>query len=97
MMDWRERLREAIDRSGKTHAAVAAAVGITPATLSMILTGKSHPRFETVVRITHTVYENVGWILGEPRSPLTEEGQARMRGIIRFLDEHFPELDPDSP
>ena len=96
-MDWRARLRQAIDNSGKTHAAIAKAARISPVTLSVILTGKSHPRFEIVVRVTNTVYENVGWILGEPRTPLTNEGQARMRRIIRFLDEHFPELDVDSP
>jgi transcriptional regulator with XRE-family HTH domain len=98
MNDWRKRLRQAIDRSGKTHAAIAKAAGVTPCTLSMILSGKHvDPRFGTIVRITHAALENVGWILGEPRTPLTVEGQARMRGIINFRDEHFPELDPDSP
>jgi len=62
---WRERLREAIDVSDRKHNAIAREAGITPATLSKILAGKSHPRFSTVVTIAHVLGVSVGWLLGE--------------------------------
>jgi len=54
MNDWRERLRDAVNRSGKKHSVIAEDAGITPATLSRVLTSvHEHPRFETIMRITH--------------------------------------------
>lgn len=63
---WRHRLREAINRTGKKHSSIAAEAGITPETLSRILTGH-HARvsFDLVVRVTHVVGQTVGWLLEE--------------------------------
>jgi transcriptional regulator with XRE-family HTH domain len=63
--DWRSRLRMAIDHTNKKHSYIAREAGIDPTTLSRILTGRMHPRFETVVRVVHVCGETVGWLLEE--------------------------------
>jgi hypothetical protein len=64
--EWRARLRAAVDRSGRKHAAIARDAGIAPETLSRILTAAhARPAFDTIVRITHAAGESVGWLLGE--------------------------------
>jgi transcriptional regulator with XRE-family HTH domain len=91
MNDWRERLRLAIELSGKKHSTVAWEAGVARATLSRVLTGRhAHPTFDTVVRITHAVGENVGWILHETRAPLSAEETEKMSEIAAFLVERFP-------
>ena len=77
--EWRARLREAIERSGKTHGAIAAEAGIDPTTLSRILNGHMQPRFGTVVRIAHACGETVGWLLGEYGYSLSAEERERLR------------------
>lgn len=91
MQDWRARLKLAVQVSGRKHAAIAWDAGITAVTLSRILTGShAHPRFETIVNITHAVGENVGWILHETRAPLSAEETEKMREIAAFLVSRFP-------
>ena len=91
MQNWRARLRLAVELSGKKHSAIAWEAGITPATLSRVLTGyHAHPGFDTVVSIAHAVGENVGWILHESRSPLSAEETDKMREIAAFLVSRFP-------
>lgn len=95
MQDWRARLKLAVELSGKKHSAIAWEVGITPATLSRILTGVHvNPGFNTVARITHAVGENVGWVLHESRAPLSAEETEKMREIAAFLVKLFPKADP---
>src|SRR5436305_3901809 len=66
-VSWRERLRVAIDASGRTQSAIAASAGVSPETLSRVLSGvHAQPAFETVVRIAHAVGESVGTLLDEP-------------------------------
>jgi transcriptional regulator with XRE-family HTH domain len=90
-LEWRDRLRLAVDLSGKKHSAIAHAAEITPGSLSRILTGRRrHPQFETVVRIVHACGEKVGWILGEDRAPLSADETERMREIAAFLGAKFP-------
>jgi transcriptional regulator with XRE-family HTH domain len=84
-MNWRERLREAIDRSGKKHSVVAWDAGVTRATLSRILTGKSQPRFETVMKIAHAVDENVGYLAGEQGFTLSREQRAQVQTAAVIL------------
>ena len=63
---WRARLREAVARSGRKHAAIAWDARIAEGTLSRILTGAhAHPRMETIAAIAHACGETVGWVLGE--------------------------------
>jgi transcriptional regulator with XRE-family HTH domain len=90
MIDWRARLRLAVALSGKKHSIIAEDAGITPATLSRILTGvHSKPQFETVVRIAHAAGEHVGWILLEPRRGLSSGEAAMLRNVAAFLVERF--------
>jgi len=84
---WRERLRVAIDASGRTQNAIAAAAGVTPETLSRVLNGvHAHPAFDTVVRITHAVGESVGSLLDEPAFSLDGEQRAEVRRVISYLN-----------
>lgn len=95
MQDWRARLKLAVQVSGRKHAAIAWDAGITPATLSRVITGANeHPGFDTVVRITHAVGENVGWILHESRAPLSAEETEKISEIAAFLVERFPKKLP---
>lgn len=65
-MSWRERLREAVRRSGRKHSIIAMDAGICPETLSRVLGSKhGRPMFDTIVRITHATGHTVGWLLGE--------------------------------
>src|ERR1044071_485087 len=78
--EWRTRLREAVDRSGKKHSAIARDAGIHPETLSRVLTsGMTRPSFDVVVRITHAAGESVGWVLGEPAFALSFEQRELLR------------------
>jgi SOS-response transcriptional repressor LexA len=85
-VSWRERLRIAIDASGRTQNAIAASAGVTPETLSRVLNGfHARPAFETVVRITHAVGESVGSLLDEPAFSLDGEQRAELRRVIGYL------------
>lgn len=86
LADWRDRLRDAINRSGKKHSVIAWEAGVTRATLSRILTGvHGNPRVDTIVRIAHAVGENVGWIFGEPGFVLSGEQRAKVRTVAGIL------------
>jgi transcriptional regulator with XRE-family HTH domain len=62
-----ERLRAAIDRKNKSHAWVAEEVGITPGSLSAILTGKTEdPGFFTVLAIARVIEEPLSAIVDDP-------------------------------
>lgn len=86
-VNWRERLRVAVERSGKKHSAIAVAAGVAPATLSRILNARMSPTFDTVVAIAHAVDENVGWLLDERGFALSGDEQRQLRKVVRFLDD----------
>jgi transcriptional regulator with XRE-family HTH domain len=93
--EWRERLRLAVELTGRSQMAIAEQAGVSTETLNRILTGvHAQPRFETVVRVIHATGEHVGWVLREPRSRLTDDDRIVMREIVEFLDSRFPPLDP---
>jgi len=86
IVSWRERLRAAVDASGRTQNAIAASAGVTPETLSRVLNGvHAQPAFDTVVRITHAVGESVGSLLDEPAFSLDGEQRAEVRRVIGYL------------
>ncbi len=88
LVDWRERLRAAVKRSGKKHSVVARDAGIAPETLSRILTAShAQPAFDTIVRIARAVNENVGWILDERGFSLSGDEQKQLHEVVRFLDD----------
>jgi transcriptional regulator with XRE-family HTH domain len=85
-MNWRDRLRDAVNRSGKKHSYIAEDAGITRATLSRIMTGiHQHPRFDTVVRIAHAAGERVGWVCGEEGFSLDDHQRAKVRTVAGIL------------
>jgi SOS-response transcriptional repressor LexA len=84
---WRDRLRTAIETSGKKHGVVAAEAGITAATLSRILTAAhERPALDTIARVAHAVNENVGWILDEPTYVLSADEQKKLHDAMRILE-----------
>lgn len=86
-VDWLDRLRLAIERSGKKQSAIARDAGVAPETLSRILNARMNPAFVTVVRITRAVNENVGWLLDERGFALSGDEQKQLRKVVRFLDD----------
>ena len=87
LVSWRERLRAAIDKSGMKHSLVALDAGITPETLSRILTAEhQRPSLDSITRIAHAVNENVGWILEERGFTLSADEVKQLREVVRFLD-----------
>ena len=87
LVSWRERLRAAIDKSGMKHSLVALDAGITPETLSRILTAEhQRPSLDSITRIAHAVNENVGWILEERGFNLSADELKQLREVVRFLD-----------
>lgn len=85
-MGWRDRLRAAIDASGRRQNAIAESAGVSPETLSRVLSGiHAQPAFDTVVRITHALKENVGTLLEEPAFSLDAEQRAELRRVLGYL------------
>jgi SOS-response transcriptional repressor LexA len=85
-VSWRERLRAAIDASGRRQNAIAASAGVSPETLSRVLSGiHAQPAFDTVVRIAHALGENVGTLLDEPAFSLSAEQRAEVRRVVGYL------------
>ena len=88
LVDWRERLRGAIRKTGRRQNAIAEEAGVNPVTLSKILTGgHANPRFETVVAITHATGESVGWLLGERGFSLSGAQREEVRKAAEVLTE----------
>jgi SOS-response transcriptional repressor LexA len=87
VLSWRDRLRMAIEKSGKKHSAIALEAGITPATLSRVLTAAhQNPTLDTIVGIARAINENVGWILDEPTFYLSADDQRKLHEAVRILD-----------
>jgi len=87
-VDWRQRLRAAVARSGKKQSAIARDAGVAPETLSRVLTATlAHPSFDIVVRIARAVNENVGWLLGERAFSLSADEQKQLRKASRILED----------
>ena len=85
-VSWRERLRAAVDASGRRQNAIAESAGVSPETLSRVLSGiHAQPAFDTVVRITHALKENVGTLLEEPAFSLDAEQRAELRRVLGYL------------
>jgi transcriptional regulator with XRE-family HTH domain len=86
---WRIRLREAIDRTNRKHSYIATSAGITPVTLSRILTGESaEPRFTSVVRLAQEAGVTVGWLLdedGEGGIHVKKRDRAELRNAAYFI------------
>jgi transcriptional regulator with XRE-family HTH domain len=96
--DWRKRFVHAIDITRLTQNSIAEQAGVSPETLSRIIHGiHAQPQFETVVKIVYATHENVGWLLGEQRAPLSSEEMARMREIADYMGTTFPPLGRKAP
>lgn len=84
--NWRDRLREAVARSGKKHSVVAHDAGVAPETLSRILNAAhQNPSFETILRIAHAVGENVGWLANERGFFLSSDEQKELQKAVALL------------
>lgn len=67
---FRDRLLEVIERTGKSRAAFATAIGLDRSTLSQLLSPENErlPRTETVVAIAREAGVTVDWLLGLTQS-----------------------------
>jgi transcriptional regulator with XRE-family HTH domain len=84
---WRDRLREAVRRSGKKHSTIARDAGIAPETLSRVLSAKhGSPAFETVVRIAHATGHSVGWLLEERGFSFSPEQVRELRKAAAIIE-----------
>jgi hypothetical protein len=84
--DWRQRLRDAVKRSGRKHSAIAWDAGITQVTLSRILNRPDClPLFTTVCRIAHAVGETVGWLLDEEGFHVNREQRVKLRAAATII------------
>lgn len=83
-MDFRARLRQAIDATGKEDKTIATDAGIAKETLSRILNGANQdPGFETMKRLATATNVTIGWLAGdEPFSPADRD---RLVDIIDYL------------
>lgn len=85
--DLAERLRAAIVAKGMRHAWVAAEAGLTQASLSNILTGRtSKPSLSSVAAIAHAIGEPLGALLGERSQTLLESEEDVLRRAIEILE-----------
>jgi hypothetical protein len=77
---WRERLRQAIRESGKKQSVIAYEAGMTPETVSRILSAQhARPSFESIAKIARAAGVSLGWIMEEPGFSLTDEQRAKVR------------------
>ena len=77
---WRVRLRQAIRDSGKKQSAVALEAGMTPESVSRILSAvHARPSFESIAKIARAAGVSLGWIMEEPGFTLTDEQRAKVR------------------
>lgn len=84
---WRERLREAVRRSGMKRSVIALDAGICPETLSRILNAAhARPAFETIVRITHATGHTVGWLLEERGYSLSPDQVEQLRDAAAIIE-----------
>ena len=82
-----ERLRSALEAKGMRHSWVASEAGITPATLSNILTGRtSDPSLSVVLAIAEVIGEPLSALLGERPESLLESEREVLRQAIDILE-----------
>ena len=81
------RLRSAIVAKGMRHAWLASEAGITPATLSNILTGRtSDPSLSVVIALADALGEPLGALLGERSESLLASEQEVLRQAVEILE-----------
>lgn len=85
--DIAERLRSAIAAKGMKQSWLATEAGITQATLSNILTGRtSDPSFSTVLAIARAIGEPLAALMGERSEPLLESEQDVLLRAVEILE-----------
>ena len=77
---WRERLRQAVRESGRKQSAIAWDIGMTPESVSRILSAQhARPSFESIAKIARAAGVSLGWVMEEPGFNLTDEQRAKVR------------------
>ncbi|HYC89431.1 MAG TPA: S24 family peptidase [Thermoanaerobaculia bacterium] len=95
-MDWVDRLRQAVDATGK-HSVVAADAGIHPSSLSEILNRVVKPQLETVVDICRVCGVTVGWVLGEKGFELGDADYEQITAIHGWTVQKLEERNARGP
>jgi transcriptional regulator with XRE-family HTH domain len=86
-VDLATRLRSAIASRGMKQSWIAAQAGITGASLSNILTGRTaDPSFFVVLAIANAIGEPLSTLLGERSDPLPESEREALRRAVGILE-----------
>jgi len=84
MPDLGERMRMAVDATGRTQEAIAIEAGVPPETLSRIITGDSeNPKLGTLKKLARPLGVSVGWLLGEPTANFSAD---EAKGLLEAIE-----------
>lgn len=85
--DWRARLRAAVRASGLKYAVISYDTGLTPETISRVLTAEhQRPSLHTIALIAHAVGTTVGYVLGEDGFPFSGSDLRAFRAFVEYLE-----------
>ena len=84
--DWVDRLRRAVEATGKKQSAVAEEANVDPSALSDILRRETtDPKLQTLIRICRVCGVTVGWVLGESGFDLGDADYAYFGELSAWL------------
>ena len=97
-MTWRDRLRQAVEESGKTQARIALDAGVPEETVSRLMTGATkNPQIDTLLKIAHHgLGVTVAWLLGERGHELSPRQRERLKEAAEIMDTLTREQRPKS-
>lgn len=90
-MDWVDRMKLAVDATGK-QSAVAAAADVDESALSDIVRRKTNdPKVQTLIKVCRVCGVSVGWVLGEVGFELGEVDFNRISELATWANEKLDE------
>src|ERR1051325_2323517 len=90
-MDWVDRLKQAVEATGK-QGAVAQAAGVDPSALSDILRRETtDPKLQTLIKVCRECGVTVGWVLGEVGFELGDADYGRISDWVSWGNEKLDE------
>ena len=84
------RIREAVDKTGRSHADIAEEVGIARAQLTMYCSGRRSPSRETVVALAKVLGVSVSWLIDGVHTITCRD--ARLADLLNQLQNASPDI-----
>ena len=87
MFDWskfRENLKSLVENSPYTTREIATAVGVTPSSMSMYITGKRDPDAEYIIAMAKYFGVSIDWLLGVDDTPERHQNTEILNLIDRY-------------